>query len=219
MVWEFLDLFAASYWIPPSDRPGIIDRHLELVGLTEKRTALVVELSRGMRQRLVLAKTLLPDPQVLLLDEPASGMDPNGRADLKRALRSLAAAGKTVLVSSHILSEMSEFCTSVGIMEKGRMVVSGKVDDVMAEIMGAGSLVVEVVGESDGLERIVSGDTRAGAVKRQDNTFEFPFHGDAAAASDLLAALVRSGVRVASFSRKRDGLEELFLKVGAKELS
>ncbi len=219
MVWEFLDLFAASYWIAPAERPGVIERHLELVGLTEKRNSLVIELSRGMRQRLVLAKTLLPDPQVLLLDEPASGMDPNGRADLKRALKSLAADGKTVLVSSHILSEMSEFCTSVGIMEKGRMVVSGKVDEVMAEVMGEGTLVVEIVGESDGLDFIVAGNERAGAIKRQDNTFQFPFRGDATAASELLATIVQSGFRVASFSRKREGLEELFLKVGAKELS
>ena len=97
---------------------------------------LIVELSRGMRQRLMLAKTLIPDPQVLLLDEPASGVDPQGRIDLKNILKRLASEGKTILVSSHILAEMNEFCTSVAIMEKGRLVVSGRIDEVNARIMG-----------------------------------------------------------------------------------
>jgi ABC-type glutathione transport system ATPase component len=108
-----------------------------MVGLTEKRTAMIVELSRGMRQRLMLAKTLIPEPEVLLLDEPASGLDPQGRIDLKDVLKALAADGKTVLISSHILAEMSEFCTSVAIMERGRMVVSGKIDEIQALIAAA----------------------------------------------------------------------------------
>ncbi len=219
LVWEFLDLWAASYWIAPSERPGVVERYLDMVGLTEKRNAIVTELSRGMRQRLVLAKTLVPQPQVLLLDEPASGMDPHGRADLKKVLRTLAAEGKTVLVSSHILSEMSEFCTSVGIMERGRMVVSGRVDDVMAEVMGHGTLLVEVLGPTDEFQRVVGQDARVGSITRKDNTFQFAFHGDVEAASDLLRSLIQSGVRVASFARRREGLEDLFLKVGAKELS
>ncbi|MEJ7638559.1 MAG: ABC transporter ATP-binding protein [Singulisphaera sp.] len=131
-VWEFLDLFAASYFVPRPERPATIGRHLELVGLTEKRDAMVVGLSRGMRQRLMLAKTLIPGPRVLMLDEPASGMDPRGRIDLKNILKALGAEGKTVLISSHILAEMTEFCTSVAIMERGRMVVSGTIEDVKA---------------------------------------------------------------------------------------
>src|SRR6266446_2362028 len=103
LVWEFLDLFAASYFIPRSERPDTINRSLRKVGLTEKRAAVIVELSRGMRQRLMLAKTLISEPKILLLDEPASGVDPQGRIDLKNVLRELAAEGKTVLISSHIL--------------------------------------------------------------------------------------------------------------------
>src|SRR5262245_23664239 len=101
--WEFLDLFAASYFVPRARRKDVIDRSLALVGLTEKRQAMIPELSRGMRQRLMLAKTLIPDPQVLMLDEPASGLDPQGRIDLKNVMKTLAAEGKTVLISSHIL--------------------------------------------------------------------------------------------------------------------
>ncbi len=122
-VWEFLDLFAASYGTPRASRRAEVDRYLEMVGLSEKRNSLVVELSRGMRQRLMLAKTLIPDPRVLLLDEPASGVDPQGRIELKNIMRRLAEEKRTVLISSHILTEMDEFCTSVAIMERGRMVV------------------------------------------------------------------------------------------------
>jgi ABC-2 type transport system ATP-binding protein len=219
MAWEFLDLFAASYGIPREARPALVHSHLDLVGLFEKRTALVGELSRGMRQRLMLAKTLLPSPSVLLLDEPASGMDPHGRIMLKDILRELRDKGKTVIVSSHILAEMSEFCTSVGILEKGRMVVGGRIDDVSRQVVGVGSLVVEVLEEVETFQRIVGGNGRAGTVVRNGNVFEFPCAGDAHSDSELLRELVHAGVRVASFTRKRSNLEEIFLKVGAKELS
>jgi ABC-2 type transport system ATP-binding protein len=219
MCWEFLDLFAASYSVPRSARPDVVDRSLSLVGLSEKRHAMVVELSRGMRQRLMLAKTLIPDPQVLMLDEPASGLDPQGRIDLKNVLKELAARGKTVLISSHILAEMSEFCTAVAIMERGRMVVSGSIAEVQERIMGGSVLLIEVLGDASTVEAIVASDALAGAVEHVNGTFSIPYRGDAEAASALLAALVRGGVKVASFTRRREGLEEIFLKVGAKELS
>jgi ABC-2 type transport system ATP-binding protein len=215
MVWEFLDLFAASYGIPRGSRPSEVGRHLEMVGLTEKRDALVVELSRGMRQRLMLAKTLIPEPRALLLDEPASGVDPQGRIDLKNILRRLAGEGKTVLISSHILAEMNEFCTSVAIMERGRLVVSGRIDDVNRRVMGDTLLSVEVLGESELFLSVVAADSRASPVERKNGAYEFRFRGDTLAASELLATLIHKGVRVASFERRRDNLEELFLKVGS----
>ena len=220
MVWEFLDLFAASYGLNPSQRRHAIADHLDMVGLTEKREAMVVELSRGMRQRLMLAKTLIPDPQVFLLDEPASGVDPQGRIELKNILRRLAEEKKTVLISSHILSEMNEFCTSVAIMEKGQIVVSGKIDEVNQRVMGDSFLTVEVLGEVELFRWVVGADDRADAIEHRGNsTYEFRFRGDAQAASELLTALVQQGVRVSGFARKRDNLEDLFLKVGSKELS
>jgi ABC-2 type transport system ATP-binding protein len=217
--WEFLDLFAASYFIPRKERPAVIEQYLEVVGLEEKRDAMVVELSRGMRQRLMLAKTLIPGPKVLLLDEPASGMDPQGRIDLKNVLKGLAAGGKTVLISSHILAEMSEFCTAVAIMEKGRMVVSGTIEEVNHRVMGGSVLEVEVLGPTDEFLRIVAADPLAGAVEPRDGRYAVRYKGDAEQASDLLATLVGAGVRVASFARNKGDLEELFLKVGATELS
>jgi ABC-2 type transport system ATP-binding protein len=219
--WEFLDLFAASYGIPRSERRKEVDRHLALVGLTEKREAMIVELSRGMRQRLMLAKTLIPGPRVLLLDEPASGVDPQGRIDLKNVLKALAAEGRTVLISSHILSEMSEFCTSVAIMERGRMVVNGKIDEIQARVMGDAVLAIEVLGETGAFLAIVERDpNRVGPIVRPSpGTFEFRYQGGPEMIADLLAQLIHAGVRVASIAPRKDNLEGLFLKVGARALS
>src|SRR5436190_17581084 len=171
-VWEFLDLFAASYGLNRPQRRHAVADYLDLVGLTEKRDAAVVELSRGMRQRLMLAKTLIPDPQVLLLDEPASGVDPQGRIDLKNILKRLASEGKTILISSHILAEMNEFCTSVAIMEQGELVISGRIEEVNARIMGDTALSVEVLGDVEAFERIIADDPRAGPVQRAGNAME-----------------------------------------------
>jgi len=219
LVWEFLDLFAGSYFIPKAKRPDVIEKYLDLVGLTRKYFRLVAELSRGMRQRLMLAKTLLPDPQVLLLDEPASGMDPNGRADLKRAIRRLADEGRTVLVSSHILSEMNEFCTSIGIMEMGRLVVSGRVDEIASKVMGAGVLEIEIIHGLDEFQQIVAESDRTENFEKDGRVFEVVFDGDNNDAAELLSQLVEAGVGVASFARRKDSLEDVFLQVGAQELS
>jgi ABC-2 type transport system ATP-binding protein len=220
VVWEFLDLFAASYYVPKRQRPDVIERHLHLVGLWEKRDALIPGLSRGMRQRLMLAKTLIPDPKFLMLDEPASGVDPHGRADLKKIIRSLSERGKTVLVSSHILSEMNEFCTAVGIMERGRMVVSGTVEDVSHAVMGKALIAIEILGKTESLLSVLSRDRHAGAVAElEPNKFQFAYEGEEAEVSDLLMRIVSAGVPVIAFGRRREGLEEVFLRVGARELS
>ncbi len=217
--WEFLDLFAASYGIPRARRRTVVTSHLELVRLSAKADAMVVELSRGMRQRLMLAKTLIPDPKVLLLDEPASGIDPQGRIDLKNILRDLASRGKTVLVSSHILTEMQEFCTSVAIMERGRMVVSGLIEEVNQRVLGAAAVFVEVLGTAEAFLRIVGEDPLAGEITQVNGLYSFRYAGGPDEAAELLASLIRAEVRVASFAPKKEGLEDLFLKVGAKELS
>jgi ABC-2 type transport system ATP-binding protein len=219
MVWEFLDLFAASYGIPRQYRRSEVARCLEMVGLGQRHSAMVVELSRGMRQRLMLAKTLIPQPRVLLLDEPASGVDPQGRIDLKNIIRRLAEERTTILISSHILAEMNEFCTSVAIMERGSLVESGRIEEINRRIMGHSLVSVEVVGDPERFLALVGSDGRAGPVEHKNGAYEFRFKGDSEAASDLLTALVNGGVRVASFERRKDNLEELFLKVGSKELA
>src|SRR5687768_10011774 len=133
-VWEYLDFFAAAYKIPANKRKGIIDDVLELTDLTGKREAYVESLSRGMKQRLCLAKTLVHDPKVLLLDEPASGLDPRARIEFRELLKELRAMGKTIIVSSHILPELADFCNKIGIIEKGEMIVSGDVNDIIKQV-------------------------------------------------------------------------------------
>src|SRR5262249_23718405 len=161
---------------------------------------------------LMLAKTLIPDPQVLMLDEPASGMDPNGRIALKNILKAQGEQGKTVLISSHILAEMSEFCTAVAIMEKGRMVVSGTIDEGQGRIMGAAVYEVEVLGGDADFRRIVAADPLADPIEARNGVLAFRYRGDSDQASELLTRLVLGGVRVGSFARRKEGLEELFLK-------
>lgn len=219
LVWEFLDLFAASYGIAPANRMGVIDHYLAAVDLTEKKFAVTAGLSRGMKQRLILAKTLLPEPKIIILDEPASGMDPHGRALLKNIMRQVSAEGRVVLISSHILAELSEFCTSVGIMEKGRLMLSGRVDEITDKVLGQAEMLVEVVAGAEALPELLAANGRCGPAKAAGDVYSFAFHGGPGEAGDLLSALVSGGVKVASFGRKKEGLEEVFLAVGAKEVS
>src|SRR5437867_7711542 len=144
-VWEYLDFFAAAYKIPRDKRPRIIDDVLELTDLTVKKDSYVEELSRGMKQRLCLAKTLVHDPQVLLLDEPASGLDPRARIEIKELLKELKSMGKTIIISSHILPELADFCNKIGIIEQGELVVSGDVNEIIRQVSGHHTLEVRIL--------------------------------------------------------------------------
>ena len=220
--WEFLDIFAAAYKIPKAIRKQRVEEELARVSLTEKRDVPAGTLSRGMRQRLTLAKTLLPDPQFLLLDEPASGLDPNARIELKQIIRSLAAEGRSVLVSSHILSEMSEFCTSVAIMERGRMVVHGTIAEVQAKFNQGVELHIKVLERAEELGKWLLHYEGVLATERNGSANELTvrFAGtDEQSIANLLADIFRADFRMVSFAPRQEGLEELFLKVGAKEVS
>jgi ABC-2 type transport system ATP-binding protein len=144
-VWEYLDFFAASYKVPPAKRPGMIDDLLALVDLSAKKDSFVEDLSRGMKQRLCLARTLVHEPDLLILDEPASGLDPRARIELRELLKELRNLGKTILVSSHILSELTEMCTHVAIIERGHLLVSGKVDDILQAMQPAREIYVRLM--------------------------------------------------------------------------
>src|SRR6185436_10240205 len=141
-VWEFLDFFAVAYQIPRNKRKGVISDVLELLDLTHKRDDFVNGLSRGMKQRLCLAKTLVHDPPVLILDEPSSGLDPRARLEVKALLKELRRMGKTILISSHILTELADCCTSIGIIERGQLLMHGPIDEVYRRIRG--NRIVEI---------------------------------------------------------------------------
>src|SRR2546421_1866355 len=147
-VWEYLDFFAAAYRIPKERRPGIIDDVLTLTDLNVKKDSYVESLSRGMKQRLCLAKTLVHDPKVLLLDEPASGLDPRARIEIKELLKELKAMGKTIIISSHILPELADFCNKIGIIEKGEMIVAGDVNDIIKQVREHHVLEVRILDEA-----------------------------------------------------------------------
>ncbi len=215
-VHEFLDFFGSAYRLSRSVRKGRIDRLLEMLDLTEKRRARVTDLSRGMKQKLYLAKTLIHDPPVLILDEPAAGLDPQARIELKRLLRELRRQGKTILVSSHILSELADFCTWVGILHRGRLLSYGPIEDVLRSIRATRRIVVRCLGGPGGLESaraIIVNRPGVERVHEEDGRLSFDLHGDDAEAADLLADLIRSGVGVTSFAEDDPTLEDVFLRL------
>jgi len=218
--WEMLDLFGAAHGMPRRERRARVEECLDLVNLKGKRNAMAGTLSRGMQQRLVLAKTVLPGPRVLLLDEPASGLDPIARIELRDLLKRLASEGRTVLISSHILTELSAFCTSIGIMEKGNLVLSGRLDDIIGGLNVHRRIVVELIGEQDGHAGWLREQTHVVEVLAETaGRLDVAFAGEEADAAELLRALVTRGAAVRSFYETRLDVEDILLKVGAREVS
>ena len=211
---EFLDHFARAYDVP--NRAKRIDECLQLTWLTEKTNALCEELSRGMKQRLVLAKTLLPDPKVLLLDEPASGLDPLGRIELRKILLQLREAGKAVLISSHILTELSGFCNTAAIMERGKLVMFGTIAE-LGQKAGARKMSVKWrTDDGKALEILKAANIKNLEAGNLGATFNFD--GDTNALDELVKTLVVQGVRISEWRGTGDDLEQIFLQSGAKEL-
>jgi ABC-2 type transport system ATP-binding protein len=223
-VWEYLDVFAAAYFVPRSKRIGLVKEWVRRVNLTEKWDVYIHSLSRGMRQRLVLAKTLLPDPEVILLDEPASGLDPIARVEMRDILREIAKMGKAIMISSHILTELSDFCNAIGIMEKGKMIVSGSIDEIRTHIGMKGELVIHVAEINDVARKELFSylgqvDFLSQAKETQPGEFHALFSGDKHQAAGLLSALVRRDMAVTQFFIKEADLEDVFFKIGAKEVA
>jgi ABC-2 type transport system ATP-binding protein len=216
-VWEYLDFFARCYGIPADRRRRMIGDLLDLVDLGDKRDAYVQGLSRGMQQRLCLAHTLVHDPKVLLLDEPASGLDPRARVELRELLRELRLLGKTIVISSHILPELEELCTSVAIVDHGQVLAQGRVADIEKRLRYGAVLKVRVLGEIDAVEAArdhFAADPRvASATILDDGEVELGFRGDDDESAALLAGAIAAGIRIASFARAASDLEELFLQV------
>jgi ABC-2 type transport system ATP-binding protein len=211
---EFLDHFARAYDVP--NRARRIDECLQLTWLTEKTNSLCDELSRGMKQRLVLAKTLLPNPKVLLLDEPASGLDPLGRIELRKILLQLREAGKAVLISSHILTELSGFCNTAAIMERGRLVTFGTIAE-LGQRAGARKMSVKWRAD-DGKALDILKAANVNNLEATNLGATFDFGGDTDALDELLKTLVIQGVRISEWRGTSDDLEQIFLQSGAKEL-
>lgn len=213
-VWEYLDFFASAYRIPKADRPEKIDYVLNLTNLMVKKDSFVEELSRGMKQRLCLAKTLIHDPKVLLLDEPASGLDPRARIEIKELLKQLKSMGKTILISSHILPELADFCNKIGIIEKGRLIIAGDVRKIMDEVAGARILEIRVMdgGQEKALEVITALKFIKDA-KPVDGILRAEFAGTLDDQCAVLRALIQADVKILSFAEQATDLEDIFMKV------
>ena len=218
VVWEYLDFFGAAYEIPVSRRSGLIDDVLELTDLTQKKYKLVEALSRGMKQRLCLAKTLLHDPAILLLDEPASGLDPRARIEIRELLKELKKMKKTILISSHILAELSDFCSSIGIIEKGRLIIAGSLAEIESKINSAKVYRLTALQPLHPIESFL----RARGIDQMqqlDGSLEFACSKSHEEIAELLSALVAEKFQITSFGPITANLEDLFMKITTGEVS
>ena len=220
-AWEYLDFFGRCYGLSAAQRRRMIGDLLELVDLGPKRNDYVQDLSRGMQQRLCLAHALVHDPQVLLLDEPASGLDPRARVELRELLRELRSLGKTILISSHILPELEELCTAVAIIDRGRVLDSGRIAEIGQRLRVGEVLRIHVVGNDDAIEAarawFAAQDDVASANRVPGDEIEIGFRGDDEGAAALLGRAIAAGLRVSSFTRAATDLQELFLQVTGQE--
>ncbi|HET6879977.1 MAG TPA: ABC transporter ATP-binding protein [Pirellulales bacterium] len=212
-VWEFLDFFAVAYQIPRSKRKQVIGDVLELLDLTHKRDDFVNGLSRGMKQRLCLAKTLVHDPPVLILDEPSSGLDPRARLEVKALLKELRRMGKTILISSHILTELADCCTSIGIIERGQLLMHGPIDEVYRRIKRNRMLEIRVLEKFDTALSMVRSLPETLDVQVDNHKITAELAAEDHQVAGLLERLIASGVRMHSFAEKDPTLEDVFMLV------
>src|SRR6478609_1682319 len=212
-VWEFLDFFAVAYQIPRTKRKQVIGDVLELLDLTHKRDDFVNGLSRGMKQRLCMAKTLVHDPPVLILDEPTSGLDPRARIEVKALFKELKRMGKTILISSHILSELADCCTSIGIIERGQLLMHGPIEDVYRRIRGNRTVEVRFMNGMDVGLSVIRSSPHVRNVAVDVNSCVVELEANDAQVNELLNQLVFNKCGVRSFSEKDPSLEDVFMMV------
>ena len=217
-VAEYLDFYAACYRQPKQRRVKIIHDLLDLIGLTERRDQAVDTLSRGLKQRLCLARALVHDPVVLMLDEPASGLDPRARVEMREILRELRRMGKTIIISSHILPELTELCTMIGIIDHGRTRATGTVHDVIQHLSADRRVRITVVGDKEAAVAILKPIEAVHQVDIANGTIEATFEGDESTAADILQALTAGGIKVSAFSQVDGGLEEAFMRATSEEV-
>ncbi|NLK21308.1 MAG: ABC transporter ATP-binding protein [Epulopiscium sp.] len=212
-VDEYMDFYAGMYKVPYSERTGIIDNLLELVDLSHKKNAYVDTLSRGMKQRLCLARSLVHDPDILILDEPASGLDPRARVEMKEVLKQLKTLGKTIIISSHILPELAELCNIIGIIERGKIVALGSVADIMKEISQKRYIKIKTSGKIEELIVILKEQPDIQEITQKAEEVEFEFDGDDNKLFMLLKQIVQKDVPVILFGEKEGNLEDIFMKI------
>jgi len=212
-VHEYLDFFARAYGIPSHRRRPVVEQVEEFTNLNDLRQKTVAALSKGMKQRVSLARAMVHDPAVLILDEPASGLDPRARIELRELLRALAERGKAILISSHILTELSEICSATVIIEQGKIVRAGTMAEIVARDAPLRSVLVRTRGSLDDLRKAVLQLPRVRAARIAGAHVEVDIEGDDEVCQTLLAELVRQGLPIVEFACRKTGLEEIFMNV------
>ncbi len=212
-VYEYLEFFAAAFGIKPSQRKVIVDGVLELTDLQGKRTANVDSLSRGMQQRLSLARVLVHDPKVLILDEPASGLDPRARIEIRELLRELKNMGKTIMVSSHILSELEEICDQVGIIEHGNLVFSGTLTDIRKKVGVQGRMKLTVLENQTGAIEVLTAMPEIEEVKTDARYIKVAFKAGVIDNGIIARQLVKAGIDILSLEPETVRLDDAFMSL------
>ncbi len=213
-VREYLDFFARAYHLHGKQRKRAMERVMSFTGLDVLADKPIDGLSKGMKQRLCLGRSLIHDPPVMVLDEPAAGLDPRARIELREMIRSLADQGKAILISSHILTELAEICDTVGIIERGKLVAVGRVAEILAGLRGETNLVeVRMLGEVDGLAPWLAKRPAVSQVKVDSGTVRFVLAGDEQVEAELLREMIHDGFRVVAFGARRRSLEDVFMQV------
>lgn len=214
---EYMEFFASIYGFHGKSARKLCLEMMDLVNLADKENAYVDGLSRGMKQRLCLARCLIHSPEMLILDEPASGLDPRARFEMKEILRNLSEMGKTILISSHILPELAEMCTNVGIVEKGRLVVSGTVDEIMSKFNNTNPLVVKFEEGQEKVIQYLKENPSIENISTHGDKVYIGFQGTGMEEGKLLASMIQQGGIVSSFGREEGNLESLFMQITGKE--
>lgn len=211
---EYLDFFASIQGMRSEARPEIVSSLLALVGLTHKADADVNALSRGMKQRLSLARALVHDPELLVLDEPASGLDPRARFDLRELISELSRLGKTVVISSHILAELQDICTHLAVIDNGQVLAQGSIDEIRATMLARSRVLLRLSDtQVDAADSLLRGESCVSDIRTERSVVRFSLDGDDHESGRLLALLMTGGVEVYEWRVERAGLEELFLQI------
>lgn len=214
---EYMEFYASIYGIEGLEARELCRNLMKLVNLEDKEDAYVDGLSRGMKQRLCLARSLVHNPELLILDEPASGLDPRARFEMKEILKNLSRMGKTIIISSHILPELAEMCTSIGIIEHGKMVVKGTVDEIMNRMSASNPLMIRFASGKQEAVQLLKENPAVKSIAIQEDSVAVGFGGSSEEEAHLLAQLVSAGIGICHFGRKEGNLESLFMQLTREE--
>ena len=210
---EYLDFFARAYGLMGANRQRAIQHTLGFTGLEKIASKSIRGLSKGMRQRLCLGRAMIHDPAVMILDEPANGLDPRARIELRKMIRELAEVGKTVLVSSHILTELAEMCDQVGIIERGQLLAVGKVEDIQRQMRPHVKIGIQLIGDAVKLQEWLKQQVDVSNLSSIGRQLTFDFAGDEVQRSELLASMIQAGFRPIEFQVEQQSLEDLFMQI------